>query len=194
MWYYLLMLYTGKGDAGTTKFFDTEKGKRVSKNSCNTEALGALDEVNSFLGLCKAKAVSEKKSVPGSGRTLFELLEEAQENLFIAQAEAAGAKDKFLGEEKTKRMEDSINAIEKTLPPITGFSIAGGTELSSLLDVARTLVRKTERTVVSLHESGEREIHESTRAYLNRLSSLLFAFARLANHWAGVKEKNPSYK
>ena len=86
-----------------------------------------------------------------------------------------------------------MNAIEKEIPPITGFSIAGGTELSALLDVARTLARRAERRLVAVAEANLRELAPETKAYMNRLSSLLFALARLANHFAGVAEENPRY-
>ena len=186
-----VMLYTRKGDSGTTKFFDTKKGERMSKDSCITESLGFLDELNSFLGLCK---VQSKDGGSVSGVSIHEILEGAQENLFIVQAEVAGDKTKKIGEEKIKAAEGVIDAIEKEIPPITSFTIVGGTELSALLDVARTIARRTERAIIGACDSGEREVCEEARSYVNRLSSLLFALARLVNHRAGVKEKRPSYK
>ncbi len=186
------MLYTGKGDSGTTKFFDTKSGERISKSSFIAEALGFLDELNSFVGLCKAHA---------RNTDLFEInhvslpqaLEDIQENLFIIQAEVGGAPH-AISEEKVTKTEDMIDWIEKEIPPIKSFSIPGGTELSALLDVARTISRRTERGVIRLAESGEREIGQHTKRYLNRLSSILFALARYVNVKSGVKEKNPSYK
>ena len=185
------MLYTGKGDKGTTKFFDTGKGVRVSKGSLVAEALGALDELNSFLGLVKAKAREDDSEV--AGEKLSAVLHEIQETLFIVQAEMAGA-DKRVTEEKVKKIEKITDVIEAEIPKITGFSIPGGTELSALLDVARATARRTERGVTRAVEAGERELSEHTRAYVNRLSSVLFALARLANHRAEVPEQNPSYK
>jgi cob(I)alamin adenosyltransferase len=91
-------------------------------------------------------------------------------------------------------MEQTINTIEEEIPTITGFSIAGGSELSALLDVARTYARRTERRVVGVHENGDRVLTKHTLAYCNRLSSLLFALARLSNARSGIKEENPSYK
>ncbi len=128
------------------------------------------------------------------GVPIYDILEEAQQNLFIVQAEVAGHTEKRIGLEKTKRLEEYIDAIEKEIPKITGFTLVGGTELSALLDVARTIARRTERAVVGVCDSGERAVCEDARAYLNRLSSLLFALARLVNHRAGIKEKNPHYK
>lgn len=184
------MLYTGKGDSGTTKVLDS-KG-RFSKSAPLAEALGALDELNSFLGLCKAKSREVDVELLG-GQKLSECIEEVQQNFFIVQAQVAGD-TKEIAEEKVKRIEQIVDGIEKEIPKITGFSIVGGTELSALMDVARAMSRRVERRVVALNESEERKMAGHTLPYLNRLSSLLFALARLVNHRAGIKEKNPTYK
>jgi cob(I)alamin adenosyltransferase len=177
------MLYTGKGDEGTTTAFGCNQ-ERISKSSELPEALGALDELNAFLGFVKMRA--ERESRIGS------VLAEVQETLFVVQAEIAGA-DKRVGKSVVEKMESVVNAIEKEIPPLKGFSIAGGTELSALLDVARTLARKAERRLVAATLAGACAPSPETRAYMNRFSSLLFALARLANHDAGVVEENPRY-
>ena len=122
-----------------------------------------------------------------------DILREVQENLFIIQAQVAGA-DKRITKPKLTKVERVINLIEKEIPPLKSFSIAGGTELSALLDIARTVARRTERRVVTVKELGLRKLPGHTLPYLNRLSSLLFALARLSNHRSGIKEENPSYK
>jgi len=180
--YSTMAFFTGKGDGGTTTIFGCDQ-KRISKSSELPEALGALDELNSFIGLAKVRADASTAKT----------LREVQENLFIVQAETAGA-PKSVTEEKVKDIEAVIHAIEKEIPPITNFSIAGGTELSALLDVTRTLARRAERRLVAVHEGGTRELSENTRAYINRLSSLFFALARRANHKAGIVEENPKYQ
>ncbi|MDO8408402.1 MAG: cob(I)yrinic acid a,c-diamide adenosyltransferase [bacterium] len=176
------MLYTGKGDGGTTKLFGCDQ-KRIAKSSEVPEALGALDELNAYLGFVKMH--------PGAPERISKGLREAQEALFIIQAEVAGS-GKHTKEGAAEALGDIVNGIEKEIPPITGFSIAGGTELSAKLDVARTIARRAERRVTAA-ELGGRAISLATKAYLNRLSSLLFAYARLANHLAGIKEENPHY-
>jgi len=187
------MFYTRKGDSGTTKVFSSAPGERLSKASSQIEALGSLDELNSFLGLCKVQAGEWKFRVGASGPLLRELIHEVQENLFIVQAELAGAQ-KSIDESKIRKMEEVIDVIEHELPPLKGFSIAGGSELSALLDVARTLARRAERRVVEALRRGEVKIEDSTVSFLNRLSSLIFALARLANHKFGIKEEPPSYR
>lgn len=189
-----MTLYTGKGDKGTTKVLDSNA--RFSKNSELAEALGTLDELNSFLGLCKVKARAVQEGSIAIGRkmeSISELLREVQGNLFITQAELAGAK-KHLTKKKVKRLEVLTDAIERELPPIKGFTVAGGTELSALLDVSRTLARRAERRIVGVHDAKMRAVHADTRAYLNRLSSLLFALARHANHRSGITEESPDYR
>lgn len=179
---------------GTTKVLDSKE--RFSKSSALAEALGSLDELNSFLGLCKSKARQTQEGGVRLGKKGYltsDILREVQESLFIVQAQVAGA-DKKIVTGKIGRIEKIIDAVEQEIPPLKGFSIAGGTELSSLLDVARTIARRTERRVVQVHESNERKLHTNTLAYLNRLSSLLFALARLSNHRSGITEELPSYR
>jgi len=174
------MLYTRKGDDGTTKTFGCDQ--RISKSSAIAEALGSLDEINSFLGICKVKALKEK-----------EILHSVQKNLFIIQAELAGS-EMSITEEKVKELEKIIDQIEKELPSIKSFFISGGSELAALFDIARTIARRAERRVIGVAEEGKTPVGDFTKAYLNRLSSLLYAFARIANQRAGIEETTPDYK
>lgn len=185
-----MALFTGKGDGGTTKTFGCNQ--RISKSSSVAEALGTLDEVNSFLGVCKEKARASF-SVPPHNKPLASLLHQTQGNLFIVQAELAGA-EKTITKEKVIETENIINEVEKLMPPITTFFISGGTELAAHLDFARTLARRAERRVVGVKDEGVQKIGADTLAYLNRLSSLLYALARLTNHLSGIKEESPEYK
>jgi cob(I)alamin adenosyltransferase len=185
------MLYTRKGDAGTTKDFKSGPGVRKSKSSCQTEALGALDELNSFLGLVKVK--SEGASWKVQGKSPSEIVHWIQNCLFSVQAETAGA-DKKVGQEKVNEMESIIDSIEHELPPIKTFFISGGTELAALFDVCRTLARKVERRAVAAVDKKEIVLDPATLAFLNRLSSLMYALARLTNHKSGINEQPPTYK
>ncbi len=193
------MLYTGKGDGGTTKTFDAAPGARISKASEMPEALGTLDELNSFIGLAKVLAEhgpDPKVPLDSQGKRMrltSAVLADIQEILFIVQAEVAGA-PKRVGKPKVTQTETIINTLETQMPPITTFTVAGGTELSATLDVARTLARRAERRVIAVEELGLRRIAPATKAYLNRLSSLLFALARYANQEAGLVRQSPKYK
>lgn len=185
------MLYTRKGDSGTTKDFASGPGVRKSKSSCQTESLGALDEMNSFLGLVKVCSASVDWSVNGTKPDAILLW--VQQCLFSVQAEVAGA-DKRVGQAKVTEMEAWIDWVEKELPPIKTFFISGGTELAALFDISRTLARKAERRVVAAADAGEISPDPATLAFLNRLSSLLYALARLTNHKSGIVEQPPTYQ
>lgn len=176
------MLYTGKGDNGTTSAFGCNQ--RFSKSSAIAEALGTLDEVNSFLGVVK---MNEQAGVTA------QTLADVQQNLFTIQAEVAGA-EKHISEAKVRELENIINAIEAELPPIKTFFVSGGTELAGLLDFARTISRRAERRVVGVADEGVTKVGKDTLAYLNRLSSLLYALARQTNHKSGITEESPKYR
>lgn len=185
-----MSLYTGKGDAGTTKTLNSKE--RFSKSAPVTEALGTVDELNSFLGLCKTQSDYTVVSINDEKREFARILERVQKDLFIIQAELAGA-EKTIAEEKIGWMEEIVDGIEKQLPPITSFLVPGKSELGAYFDVARTIARRAERRVIAAHDSGT-NVGEHTLAYVNRLSSLLYAFARFANYLAGGNEPQPDYR
>ncbi len=185
------MLYTRKGDGGTTKTFGCDQ--RVSKSSSIAEALGSLDEINSFLGLIKIKSAGMSFVLPQKTILVSDTVNRIQQDLFIVQAELAGA-EKTISHDKVIWLEEIIDGIEKTLPPITTFFVSGGVELASLSDVARTIARRAERRVVGVIDEGQRNVGLDTKAYLNRLSSVLYAFARNFNHIANIKEEAPTYQ
>lgn len=178
------MLYTRNGDKGNSILW--EKGKRMKKDSILAEALGAVDEINSLLGLCKIKS----KGLNFGGKSLASLVEDIQNDLFVVQAELAGA-EKSIQKEDIEKIERIIDGIEKVLPLIKSFFIAGGSEAGALFDFARTVSRRAERRVLTV--SRKKDISEHTLAYMNRLSSVLYAFARFANDEAGEEEQAPTY-
>jgi cob(I)alamin adenosyltransferase len=213
-----MALFTGKGDDGTTKTFGCNQ--RISKSSAIAEALGSLDEVNSFLGLCKVQASYLEYKL--KDKKLSEIVHGIQKNLFIIQAELAGA-DKTIQEDKVKEAEELIEQMEKEMPPIKSFFISGGPEdlpegklsgagLAATFDIARTIARRAERRVIAVteaqtlplfkegEEKGElsdidrRQVGKHTRTYLNRLSSLLYALARYSTHLSGISEEAPDYR
>ena len=184
------MLYTRKGDDGKTKTFSCDQ--RISKSSAIAEALGTLDEINSFLGLCKMKSEKDNFILPNSTKVAKEI-KNVQNNLFIIQAELAGS-SMSMTKEKVEEVEMIIDSIEKELPEIKSFFVSGGTELAVYFDISRTIARRAERRVTEVSEEGKTKVGEFTKAYLNRLSSLLYALARLSNHKFGITEESPDYK
>jgi cob(I)alamin adenosyltransferase len=185
------MLYTRKGDNGTTKTFGCDQ--RVSKSSSIAEALGSLDETNSFLGLVRAKTKGMSFKIKNKKIKYSDLVLEVQQNLFIVQAEVAGS-TLNITPEKITNIENIVDDIEKVLPPIKTFFISGATEVGALFDVARTLARRAERRVVAVKEEGRVKMNGNTMKYLNRLSSLLYALARISSYLKGAKEIKPNYK
>lgn len=186
-------LYTGTGDNGTTTLYDCKQG-RISKSALLIEALGSVDELNAYLGIIKVYSDIDKLVLKiGSKNILYsQIIEEIQQNLFIIQAELGGSKMSIIKKELTK-IENIINKIGGILPPITSFTISGGSIISSGLDFARTLARKSERRIISVSEEGSRIISSSTISYMNRLSSVLFAMSRHANYIYSILESHPDY-
>lgn len=185
-----MALFTGKGDKGTTKLFDSPKGVRVTKSSPIFECLGQLDELNTLVGWCKVECPDDFPIGDKQGKNV---LLDVQHHIFTILAEVAGAK-KSVPQESVEELSAIINTIEKELPEIKTFFAPGGTEFSARLDITRAVSRRAERRLVTLHESGERAVSESSRAYTNRLSSLFYALTRLANKRAGVTEAPPEYR
>jgi cob(I)alamin adenosyltransferase len=173
----VVKIYTRKGDDGTTSLW---YGGRVPKNHARTEAYGALDEAVSALGL--ARAICEDARLRGGILRL-------QKELFVAGAElatAAQARQRLesgtsvITQDMIAGLESDIDSYmaEVDLPP--KFVIPGGTELSARLDVARAILRRAERRIVTLGEGGE--LSDSfVSAYVNRAADLLFAMARFAD-------------
>jgi cob(I)alamin adenosyltransferase len=183
------MLYTKKGDDGKTMIFGCDQ--RISKSTAITEALGSLDEANSFLGICKAKIHAENFAV-GEVASWAQMIENIQNDLFIIQANVAGA-DKEMKEGRVGELEDFIKQAETNLPPIKTFLVAGANLVSANFDFARTLVRRAERRTVAVSDEGVVKISPMCLVYLNRLSSVLYAMARLSAYKSGIKEESPRY-
>jgi cob(I)alamin adenosyltransferase len=190
------MLYTRKGDDGTTKLFDSPSGVRVSKDDILFEALGTVDELNSSIGF--AKALTSAESIPytltiqDTSITLKELLELLQNNLFSIQAEIAGFKS-IIEQTHITYEEAIISAVEEVIPEVKSFLIPGGDVVSAQLDVCRTIARRAERLVVKISLQHQKRVSEHLLQYLNRLSSVLYALARFVNHTQNMHEKPPTY-
>ncbi len=179
------MLYTRKGDTGESGLFGTNE--RFPKNSLVYEALGTIDELNSLLGVCRAKATGKKHDLMP---LVSSMVQSVQEHLFIMEAQIAGA-EKNITKEYVDEIEKMVAQLEERLPKLHSFIIPGATELSALLDLARAVSRRAERAVIAM--SATKPIPDATKAYLNRLSSLLYALARFAATQEGAREVAPSY-
>lgn len=191
------MLYTRKGDDGTTKLFDSPQGVRIQKDDIIFDALGSVDELNSSIGYAKSITQEETSAytltIHAQVQTLTEILETLQNTLFSVQAELAGSKD-LISKSHIDYEEELIASVERAIPPITTFLIPGGDALSAYLDVCRTIARRAERDVIKSSLQHPNRVSESLIQFLNRLSSVLYALARFVNHTQNMHEKPPTYK
>ena len=187
------ILYTGFGDKGTTTLFGC-KQERVSKSSTIVDALGTVDELNAYLGVVKVYTNNDQLKIQVGKKSILysNILAELQQVLFIVQAELAGS-DMSVPMKEVKKIENIIHTISDILPPITSFTISGGSIPAATLDVCRTLARRAERRIVSVADEGHKKMGAGTIAFLNRLSSILFAMSRYANHIHSIPEDHPTY-
>jgi len=190
-----MAIYTKTGDKGKTGTFG---GKRVSKSSKLISAIGAVDELNSFLGILGAevegcKATGAKNSLYHCNVTMVQTekkildIQDIQRDLFTINSILAGSKLRF-NKSKTNKLEKEIDKWEGELPVQKNFIYYGGSQTASLIFYARALCRKAERELVTMHDSSFM-IPDSIMVYMNRLSDYLFMLARSVNHEAKVKEQ-----
>jgi cob(I)alamin adenosyltransferase len=172
-----MRLFTGKGDQGSTDLL----GERVGKDDPRIGLIGELDEVTSHLGFGRAVAASPRSS---------EWLIEVQRDLYKIMAELAFTDDLrpdayVLGEDRVSRLEELTDTLSAEVELPRQFILPGDTVAGAALDVARTVVRRAERSAVALANDCHLTNPQVLR-YLNRLSSLLFMLARFEDREAGV--------
>lgn len=173
-----MRIYTRAGDSGKTGLLGS---RRISKADLRIEAIGAVDEANAHIGLCASM-------IPRAGfGDLVPRLESCQADLFEIGAELADPDGMpRLGQDRVKALEEAIDALSSSVPPLARFILPGGSQASAHLQVARTVVRRAERMAVAL--GGHESISPVVLAYLNRFSDYLFMAARFVNVSAGIDE------
>lgn len=173
-----MAIYTRTGDKGKTSLFD---GTRVLKSHSRVETYGTIDELNSMIGAAIAQLTTKNNG-------LKKELEIIQHDLFdIGSALALPHPLPVVGlEKRPKDFEKIIDELTEKMPGIKYFILPGGGKAGSLLHVARTITRRTERQLVALMQ--KEEIDEAIIVYINRLSDLLFTMARFVNHTEQKKE------
>ncbi len=167
-------IVTRSGDDGRTGLAD---GQRLSKSSPRIEALGAVDELNSQLGLLLAEPLDAD---------LRELLMTIQNDLFDLGAELAWPERPALQPAALARLDAAIVEFNAGLGPLREFILPGGTRAAALAHVCRSVCRRAERRLVALAEAEL--LSPGGMRYLNRLSDLLFVLARWINRRGGVAE------
>lgn len=177
-------IYTRTGDKGTTRLVD---GSCVEKFNPRVEAYGTVDELNSYLGVCRSSlhAYPDLLSLDG-------IFEKIQNELFNIGSLLATEKDEVfqmlppITEEQIRRVEKKIDELTADLPELRNFILPAGHIVASHIHVARTCCRRSERRAAEIAVKDER--YSMCLQYLNRLSDFLFVSARWVNLKTGQNE------
>lgn len=167
----LSRIVTRTGDDGTTGLGD---GTRLPKDSPRVEAMGAVDELNSVLGMLLAL------TLPTSPPTR-EWLADIQHDLFDLGGELAVPGTTLIGQDRVTRLEQQVQNLNATLPPLREFILPGGAAAAAACHFARTVCRRAERRCWALQQQATAAAASAPASlrYLNRLSDLLFVLARV---------------
>ncbi|MCP4248389.1 MAG: cob(I)yrinic acid a,c-diamide adenosyltransferase [bacterium] len=176
MW---MKLNTKRGDQGDTSLGNK---RQVSKKDPRVAAYGDVDELNAVLGL--ALAACDRPPWNDRIRALQDRLFALGAELAAPDAEQPPAR---LRESDVIEMEHWIDEADAALTPLRNFVLPGGSEAACRLHLARTVCRRAERSAVLLADTEP--VGPWTIPFLNRLSDLLFAWARLANQLDGAAEE-----
>lgn len=173
----LTRIYTRTGDAGETRLGDMSV---TTKNDLRLHAYADVDEANAHLGLALAQGELEDDVV--------QVLTHVQNDLFDVGADFCTPvveNPEFpplrIEQEYVDRLEGWCDHYNESLPNLRSFILNGGTPGAALLHVARTVVRRAERSAWAAHEQHAETMNVLAITYLNRLSDLLFVLARAAN-------------
>ncbi len=177
-----MKIYTKTGDKGTTSLIG---GTKVSKAHLRIESYGTVDELNSYIGLCKDLLRDE------AGK---KILLEVQDRLFTIGSSLAcdpvkepKMKIPDLKETDVELLEKEIDRMNDIIPPMKNFILPGGHPTLSHLHIARCVCRRAERCCVRL-EAEDQEVENIIIKYLNRLSDYLFVLSRYTGHQMNVEE------
>lgn len=168
----LVKIYTKTGDDGTTGLIG---GKRVKKTDPRIIAYGAVDEVNSVIGIVLSSMLDSD---------IQEVLIKIQNDLFVVGSDLANPDMKDGSNRVTDNMvgylENQIDRLESELTAITYFILPGGNLLASQLHLARSICRRAEINILEIAQ--KEQIKKTCQVYMNRLSDLLFVMARTINN------------
>jgi len=180
-----LKIYTKIGDQGKTTFFGCGL---IQKNDPRIETFGALDELNSIIGVTLCFITDDR---------VKQILMRIQNDLFQVGADLGGSlldktKAPRITEEHIKELEHDIDILEEKLGMPKTFILPGGTQASAFIHLCRAITRRAERTLVSTQSILE--INPILIQYLNRLSDYLYVLPREANTEMDINEQQPIYK
>jgi len=175
MGFRLSKIYTRTGDDGTTGLGD---GMRVAKHSPRIEALGAIDELNSQLGVLLAE--------PNLPAATHAMLTRIQHELFELGGELSIPNYTRISAEMVTRLEQELDLLNDAMPPLKEFILPGGSRPAALCHVARAVCRRAERRLAALAQ--QEPLSTAALMYLNRLSDLLFVLCRALNRAMGMPD------
>jgi cob(I)alamin adenosyltransferase len=181
-------VYTRTGDRGETGLVG---GKRVTKDSPRVEAYGAVDELNSIVGLARVFN-AESLDAGDAHKLLDEVLCRIQDELFDLGSELATPPEFYkpgmyrVSDDEVKRLEKLMDRCQKDLEPLKSFVLPGGGRIGAYLHQCRTVCRRAERDILRLSR-GE-EVNPTLLKYVNRLSDLFFVLARWISKQMGEQE------
>ncbi len=177
-----MKIYTKSGDEGETSLFG---GQRVKKHHMSIQSYGTIDELNSWCGLVKDHLSNSKQ---------IEQLQSIQDNLFVIGSHLASQGDEKLisklpsiNIKAINFLENSIDEMEKELPPMKNFILPGGHFVSSYCHLSRCVCRRAERLIIELNETVK--VNKIIIKYLNRLSDYFFVLSRYILLQNGKKEQ-----
>ena len=172
----LTKIYTRTGDKGDTGLAD---GSRVAKDVPRIEAMGAIDELNSSIGVLLAETLPDD---------LRACLTNVQNDLFDLGGELSVPGHPILTDSHVTSLEAALDRFNAALPALKDFILPGGSRAAGLAHVARTVCRRAERRVVTLAKTENESVPAMACPYLNRLSDLLFVASRVLNRQSGGNE------
>lgn len=181
-------VYTKRGDAGQTNLAG---GQQRYKDDTRIEAYGALDELNSFIGLARQTVVDSATAYPALAE-LAAILIRVQHELFNAGSILATLPEDVhpnqarITAAETRQLEREIDRMNEAPGPLRSFVLPGGSKLNAELHICRTVCRRAERIAVTLARAER--IDDEIIRYLNRLSDAFFVWSRWASHQTGTPE------
>lgn len=177
-----MKLYTGVGDKGMTKLIG---GASVSKDSDRVQTYGTTDELNTYVGLVISKLGDNAKF-----KDIVTDLLHIQSCLFDLGTDIANpnanANNLRFDKQNIKWLEQEIDKFQNEPPEIKRFILPGGSEISSFLQICRTVTRRAERCLVTL--SWSNDVPNQIEVFINRLSDFFYAVARVVNYRLGIQE------
>lgn len=174
---HLTRIYTRTGDDGSTGLSDFS---RVSKNDPRLEAYADCDETNAAIGVAVSMGAPDDR-IRGVLLQIQNDLFDAGADLSTPVAENPEYPPLRITQDYVDRLESWCDEFNEPLPALNSFILPGGTPLSALLHVARTVSRRAERSAWRAVDEHGDSMSALPAKYLNRLSDLLFILCRVAN-------------